>query len=134
MDKLKILSIPESAKVWMTRYQSQDPLVSYKGKDLKSDLISHKDLAKQIENLINNHKDATEEQKDYYKEWLNITNKNVDILQNEFDIINNQTNEITFWNDSVILLKDLIEKCLQYEPSKRITSKEALKHPWFDTL
>lgn len=32
------------------------------------------------------------------------------------------------------LLKDLIEKCLQYDPSKRISSKEALKHPWFDTL
>lgn len=38
--KLKILSIPESAKVWMTRYQAQDPLISYKGQDLKSDLIA----------------------------------------------------------------------------------------------
>lgn len=32
------------------------------------------------------------------------------------------------------LLKDLIEKCLQYDPSKRISSKDALKHPWFDNL
>lgn len=38
--KLKILSIPESAKVWMTRYQAQDPLISYKGQDLKADLIA----------------------------------------------------------------------------------------------
>lgn len=38
--KLKVLSIPESAKVWMTRYQAKDPLMSYKGQDLKSDLIT----------------------------------------------------------------------------------------------
>lgn len=38
--KLKVLSIPDSAKVWMTRYQAQDPLISYKGNDLRSDLIN----------------------------------------------------------------------------------------------
>lgn len=36
--------------------------------------------------------------------------------------------EFTSYN----LIKDLIEKCLEYEPSKRITAKEALNHPWFD--
>ncbi|KAK2765058.1 hypothetical protein FQN54_008757 [Arachnomyces sp. PD_36] len=29
------------------------------------------------------------------------------------------------------LLVDLLEQMLEYDPSKRITSKEALKHPWF---
>jgi len=27
-------------------------------------------------------------------------------------------------------IKDLIEKCLQYEPSNRINAKDALQHPW----
>jgi serine/threonine protein kinase len=29
-------------------------------------------------------------------------------------------------------LKDLIESCLQMDPNKRITTAEALIHPWFD--
>ncbi|MBC7457902.1 MAG: hypothetical protein H7235_06465 [Bdellovibrionaceae bacterium] len=37
--KLKILSIPESAKQWMARAVSHDPLISYAGNNLKLDLI-----------------------------------------------------------------------------------------------
>lgn len=37
--KLKILSIPDAAKSWFTRYKSGDEMVSYKGADLKADLI-----------------------------------------------------------------------------------------------
>jgi calcium-dependent protein kinase len=29
------------------------------------------------------------------------------------------------------VISDLIIKCLQMDPEKRITAKEALKHPWF---
>jgi serine/threonine protein kinase len=29
-------------------------------------------------------------------------------------------------------VKDLIERCLQIDPYKRITVIEALNHPWFD--
>lgn len=29
-------------------------------------------------------------------------------------------------------LKDLIERCLQTDPDKRITAAEALNHKWFD--
>lgn len=32
------------------------------------------------------------------------------------------------------LLFDLIEKMLQYDPAKRITLREALKHPFFHPL
>ncbi len=35
---------------------------------------------------------------------------------------------------SFLKLKNLIELCLNYDPSKRISAREALKHPWFDTL
>lgn len=28
-------------------------------------------------------------------------------------------------------LKDLISKCMEYDPSKRISAEEALEHPWF---
>ncbi len=38
--KLKILSIPESARGWMSRYLAKDPLISYQGQNLKADLIS----------------------------------------------------------------------------------------------
>jgi hypothetical protein len=38
--KLKVLSIPESAKTWMSRYLAKDPLMSYKGQNLKQDLIT----------------------------------------------------------------------------------------------
>jgi hypothetical protein len=38
--KLKILGIPELAKTWMKRYQDKDPLISYRGQNLKSDLIA----------------------------------------------------------------------------------------------
>ena len=38
--KLKILSIPESAKGWMARYLAKDPLMSYSGTNLKQDLIA----------------------------------------------------------------------------------------------
>ena len=31
-------------------------------------------------------------------------------------------------------VKDLIEGCLQIDPLKRITAREALKHSWFDSL
>jgi calcium-dependent protein kinase len=30
------------------------------------------------------------------------------------------------------LIQDLIERCLQMDPDKRITAEEALNHPWFD--
>lgn len=29
-------------------------------------------------------------------------------------------------------LKDLIECCLQIDPSKRISAADAINHPWFD--
>jgi serine/threonine protein kinase len=29
---------------------------------------------------------------------------------------------------------DLLSKMLQYQPSKRISAKQALSHPWFDDL
>ena len=29
---------------------------------------------------------------------------------------------------------DLLEKCLIYEPTKRITAKEAMEHPFFDDI
>ena len=31
-------------------------------------------------------------------------------------------------------IKNLIELCLQIEPSKRITASQAIKHPWFELL
>ncbi len=37
--KLKMVSIPETAKTWMSRYQAKDPLLSYSGTNLKADLI-----------------------------------------------------------------------------------------------
>ncbi len=37
-------------------------------------------------------------------------------------------------NFDFFMLKNLIERCLKMNPSERITSVEALKHPWFDTL
>ncbi len=38
--KLKILSVPDSAKIWMSRYLAKDPLMSYQGQNLKIDLIN----------------------------------------------------------------------------------------------
>ena len=38
--KLKMMSIPETAKTWMARYQAKDPLLSYSGTNLKADLIA----------------------------------------------------------------------------------------------
>lgn len=35
------------------------------------------------------------------------------------------------WKNIDIGLKDLIKDCLVYDPSKRITAKEALNHYWF---
>ncbi len=32
------------------------------------------------------------------------------------------------------LLKDLILKCLEYEPSKRLSAKDAMNHPYFDDI
>ena len=29
-------------------------------------------------------------------------------------------------------IKDLIERCLEFEPDKRITVGDALDHPWFE--
>jgi cyclin-dependent kinase 2 len=29
---------------------------------------------------------------------------------------------------------DLLSKMLQYQPSKRISAKQAMQHPWFDDL
>jgi serine/threonine protein kinase len=29
-------------------------------------------------------------------------------------------------------VRDLIERCLQLDPTKRITVADALDHPWFD--
>ena len=37
-------------------------------------------------------------------------------------------------DDEHELLFDLIQKMLEYEPAKRITLKEALKHPFFYPL
>lgn len=34
-------------------------------------------------------------------------------------------------NFNLPLIRDLIERCLQMDPSKRISAQEALKHPWF---
>ncbi len=30
-------------------------------------------------------------------------------------------------------LKNLIESCLEINPSKRITAEDAINHPWFDS-
>ena len=37
--KLKILSIPDAAKTWFSRFKSGDEMITYKGADLKADLI-----------------------------------------------------------------------------------------------
>ena len=36
------------------------------------------------------------------------------------------------WKNSSLEVRDLINKLLVYEPEKRLTAKEALKHPWFE--
>lgn len=36
-----------------------------------------------------------------------------------------------YWDDISKSAKDLIRKLLVVEPSKRLTAKQALKHPWF---
>jgi serine/threonine protein kinase len=35
------------------------------------------------------------------------------------------------WRSKSADLKDLISKCMSYDPTERITAEEALKHPWF---
>nr|CAG8587692.1 11466_t:CDS:2 [Entrophospora candida] len=41
--------------------------------------------------------------------------------------------EEEYWSEISDLAKDLIDKLLTYEPHKRITVHEALKHPWFES-
>lgn len=39
------------------------------------------------------------------------------------------------WNSVCFYeMKSLIEGCLEMDPTKRITAKEALMHQWFDSL
>ena len=58
---------------------------------------------------------------------------------NESELIqSNKVAEITYpksdWGRVSSQAKDLVEKMLQKDPSKRITAKEALQHPWLSTF
>ena len=49
------------------------------------------------------------------------------IKKGKYDILNSQYESLSQ------NAKDLISKLLQYDPEERITAKEALNHPWFNT-
>jgi serine/threonine protein kinase len=61
----------------------------------------------------------------------------VGYLPPRFDKYKNGQEQLNFFprsweNLDFINLKDLIEKCLKYEPENRISVEVALNHPWFD--
>ncbi|CAJ0768221.1 23815_t:CDS:10 [Entrophospora sp. SA101] len=49
------------------------------------------------------------------------------IMSGEYDF------EEEYWSEISDSAMDLIEKMLTHDPSKRITAKEACKHPWFES-
>lgn len=59
-----------------------------------------------------------------------------DNRQFQYNIINKQIDydDPVLWNNVSEPAKDLIQKLLQKDPSKRLSSQEILTHPWFDLI
>ena len=76
-----------------------------------------------------NHENWPGWQKLKYAKNIALNKKfNKCILREKFPIIGSSRDDPLFLSD---LGLDLMLKMMTYDPSKRITAEEALKHPWF---
>lgn len=59
-----------------------------------------------------------------------VLNKKSIVMQNKLDRISDNMEEIEEYRE----LKELLMRCLEVDPKKRITAKEALQHKFFQII